>query len=325
MNKLNNLYRQITPETKPVELAERVMAMSEKPAVHKRISFRPAVAVAAAAAAMSALVVTAGAANQWDYSAIFSQIFGEKAVNIEGNIVPEATIIKDEIENFDIELAAVAADKHGIIAIVDVTDKNGNFVTDENGELINIISDLWISMDLIDELGAYSSSTGSNVVWTEGNKARINVHTDVGDADLAGRRIDITARDKGAAEYGWIARCKIESTGEEIVYDKELSLESTDYNGKLCTIDVEEITVSPIALYIEGSGTGDFLGAVHNSESSYAVTENGEEIKFCTMGASARANDYGSLEEIMHFIFEEPVNPKEIVSVVLGDNVIELK
>lgn len=325
MNKLNNLYEQITPKTKPEELAQRVMAMSEKPAVHKRISFRPAAAIAAAVATMSALVITAGAANQWDYSAIFNQIFGEKAVYMEGNIVAEATILKDEIEDFDIELAAVAADKHGIIAIVDVTDKNGNFVTDENGELFSIISDLWISMDLIDEWDAYSSATGSKVVSVEGNKARINIHTDVGDVDLSGRRIDITARDKGAAEYGWIARCKIESTGAEIVYDKPLTLEGNDYNGKLCTIDVDEITVSPIALYIDGSGTGDFFAAAHNSENCYAVTESGEEIYFCDMGASSHADDYVNYQEIMHFVFEEPVNPEEIVSVVLGDNVIELK
>ncbi len=325
MNKLNNLYEQITPKTKPEELAQRVMAMSEKPAVHKRISFRPAAAIAAAVVTMSALVITAGAANQWDYSAIFNQIFGEKSVYMEGNIVAEATILKDEIEDFDIELAAVAADKHGIIAIVDVTDKNGNFVTDENGELFSIISDLWISMDLVDELGAYSSATGSKVVSVEGNKARINVHTDVGDADLAGRRVDIVARDRGAAEYGWIARCKIESTGAEIVYDKPLTLEGNDYNGKLCTIDVDEITVSPIALYIDGSGTGDFFAAAHNSENCYAVTESGEEIYFCDMGASSHADDYVNYQEIMHFVFEEPVNPEEIVSVVLGDDVIELK
>lgn len=325
MNKLNNLYEQITPKTKPEELAQRVMAMSEKPAVHKRISFRPAAAIAAAVATMSALVITAGAANQWDYSAIFNQIFGEKSVYMEGNIVAEATILKDEIEDFDIELAAVAADKHGIIAIVDITGKNGRSLTDENGIPDPFFSDVWFSVDLIDEWDAYGSATGVHVVSEDNKEIRLNIHCDVGDADLSGRRIEIKARDRGAAEYDWIARCKIESTGEEIVYDKALSLEGTDYNGKVCTIDVDEITVSPIALYIDGSGTGDFFGAVHNSEISYAVTESGTEIHFCDMGASSHADDYVNHQEIMHFVFEEPVNPEEIVSVVLGDNVIELK
>ena len=125
MKRLNDLYDQITPETSPEELAQRIIATETKTALKKRPS-KLMTAFLAAAVSVSVLTVSVGAANGWDYAGIFRSIFGEKSENITENIVPEATILNDTIDIMNFELMAVAADKHSVLAVIDIYHNSGN-------------------------------------------------------------------------------------------------------------------------------------------------------------------------------------------------------
>ena len=174
MNRLNNLYDQITPKTTPEELSRKVMDTEIKMTAKKRPS-RAVAAILAAAVGVSALTVTAGAANGWDYAGMFRSLFGEKAENLDKNIVPEATVLQDTIDTMDFELVAAAADKHGVLAVIDIYSENGYKLIekDENGnDIVKPFGDLFISITS-DAPGG--SGVGCDVIEASEEKVRLGV------------------------------------------------------------------------------------------------------------------------------------------------------
>lgn len=334
MKKLNNLYEQITPKTEPEILAQKVIRTAEAKPASKRRAFRPLSAVAAAAAAMSALVITAGAANEWDYGAIFESIFGDKAQNITESTISQARIIRDDIEGLDFEVVAAAADKHSALVILDVFSKDGTDLSEIAEEsLCNYVrNNINFSFD---GPAVASSAMGISTIEESAEKVRLRINMNT-DADISGSDIRIIARRYGSGsgetiftgkEASWIAEFTADYTAEEYSYENTMHLEAESGLGKTTFLDVDSITITPLNVYINGTGTGDYFSAVWNYEENYVVTESGEKVYFTDFGstASAQADEYGGMSESCCFTFETPVNPEEITAIVLNGQTIELK
>ncbi|MBQ8614017.1 MAG: hypothetical protein IJ416_07370 [Ruminiclostridium sp.] len=334
MKKLNDLYEQITPATAPEALAQKVIRTADANPASKRRAFRPLTAVAAAAAAMSALVITAGAANEWDYGAIFESIFGDKSQNITESTISQARIIRDDIEGFDLEVAAAAADKHSALVILDVFPEDGADLSEISGEsLSDFIAD---NINFCYDVPAANSSTmGITILEESAEKVRLRINMN-SDADISGSDIRLIARRYGkdsgetvftGSEKSWIAEFTADYTAEEYSYENAMNLETENGQGTITSLDVDNITITPLNAYINGTGTGDYFGAIWNYDDNYAVTDSGEKVYFTDFGstASAQAGEYGGMSESCCFTFETPVNPEEITAIVLGNQTIELK
>lgn len=337
MNRLNNLYNQITPKTDPEALAARVINGAEKKTTRK-MSFRPLGALAAAAVTASALVVSVGAANDWDYGAFFESIFGDKSQNITESIISPATEICDTMDAFDFEVVAAAADKHSILAIIDVIVKEelpeydwSNGVPEEVAEYV--FGTLTFSIDT-DALKSSSSSTFIDS-QPDSHTIRLRLCAET-DADITGKKVAITAYNHFKAdgteniitgdEECWKAEFIADYTAAEMNFKYSGHLEAIGYDNEVRYIDVTDITITPLTLYIDGTGTGDYFASMWNYEDRYVVTDSGEEIHFSDSSVSAaQTDDYATYTERMSLAFDTPVNPESIEKIVLSGNEILLK
>ncbi len=338
MKKLIDLYESITPKTEPEALAEKIMSMPEEKHSSKRISFRPVTAFAAAAVAMSALVVTAGAANDWDYGAFFESLFGDKSQNITESIISPATEICDTIDAFDFEIVAAAADKHSILAIIDIISYTDFPDADwSNGVPEEVAEYIFDALNFSIDTDAIKSSTSSTFIDSqpEKNKIRIRFHAET-DANIAGKKVTITAYNKfnpdgseiiiTGNENCWKAEFIADHTAAEANYKLNTHLEAVGYDNEVRYLDVTDITITPLTLYIEGTGAGDYFATMWNYEDRYAVTDSGEKIYFSDGStAAAQANDYTCYTEKLALAFETPVDPESIEKIVLSGNEIVLK
>ena len=337
MNRLNNLYEQLTPKTDPEKLAENVIN-SAKNKTAKKLHFKPLGGIAAAAVAASALVLTAGAANDWDYGAFFRSIFGDKSQNITESIISPATEICDTIDEFDFEVVAAAADKHSILAIVDVIVKEelpeydwSDGVPEEVAEYV--FDTLTFSIDT-DAIKSSSSSTFIDS-QPDSHTIRLRLHAET-DADITGKKVEITAYNHFKAdgteniitgdEECWKAEFTADYTAAEVNYEKTAHLEAMGYDNEVRCLDVTDITITPLTLYIEGTGTGDYFATMWNYEDRYVVTDSGEEIHFSDSStAASQTDDYTIYTEKGSLAFDTPVDPASIEKIVLSGNEILLK
>lgn len=338
MKKLIDLYESITPKTEPEALAEKIISMPEEKHSSKRIPFRPVTAFAAAAVAMSALVVTAGAANDWDYGAFFESLFGDKSQNITESIISPATEICDTIDAFDFEIVAAAADKHSILAIIDVISYTDFPDADwSDGVPEEVAEYIFDALNFSIDTDAIKSSTSSTFIDSQpdSNKIRLRICAET-DADITGKKVTITAYNKfnpdgseifiTGNENCWKAEFIADYTAAEVNYNLNTHLETIRYDNEVRYIDVTDITITPLTLYIEGTGTGDYFATMWNYEDRYVVTDSGEKIYFSDAStASASSDDYTYYTEKLALAFETPVNPEDITAIILNGQTIELK
>ena len=332
MKRLNNLYDQITPKTTPEELSRKVMDSEIRMTKKKRPS-KAVAALLAATVGVSALTVTAGAANGWDYAGMFRNLFGDKSENLMENIVPEATVLQDTIDTMNFELVAAAADKHGVLAILDIYPENGYKLIeyDEYGnEIIRPFQDLFISINS-DAMGG--SGVGCDVIEASEEKVRLSVRMNTENM-IKGEKVTVSAwkayRESENTEIqldlrnneAWIAEIEAEYSAEELVYDTETTAVGEDHYGKPVSMTVTQFEVSPISLNIKGEGIGDFLG-VYWSGDSYVINENGEKTEIGQI--SVHSDEEANEKEMVNLGFEEPVSPEEICAVEFDGKVIEIK
>lgn len=334
MKRLNDLYEQITPETSPEELAQKIMNTETKPVLKKRHS-KAMTAILAAAVSVSVLTVSVGAANNWDYAGIFQSIFGEKSENIAENIVPEATISEDTIDTMNFELMAAAADKHSVLAIIDIYPENGYKLLEEVDGLTYIKPLYELYYDINSESIA-GSGTGVSVLETSEEKVRLSIRMTT-NAVIKNEKITVGVIQKNSengeyvfdrnGDYGWSAEFTANYSGEEIHYPKTAELVGTDPEGNTVYSTLKSVEVTPISAYLEIDGFDTFWGR----EEPYAVLENGEKV---------RITDTTSITDMESFTYEpdskpgstffalgfaEPVKPDEVCALVVGGQTVEIQ
>ncbi len=354
MSIYKDFFDNITPKTTNKQFSESIIS-AENP--KHRLNLKRCTAAGIAAATATAITVT-GYANDWDYGAVFGQIFGEKAVNIESHLVSEATEICDDIDHLDFEIVAAAADRQGVLVIVDVTPQD---VLPEE-----------LPSDIFDDLhfGIYyenshrGSLSGHVVEYTE-EKIRVSLRAQPRE-NITGDKVTVYAHGSvlhnmitekednkyvtGREEY-WRAEFNADYEGNELEYPADLTY-TGNYGG---TFHIDKIVVTPISIYAIGkkSNNKDLLsveeeynyyikgdntfavtsgsGIVHNS---YAVVNNDKNtdkdefdedniINFRGIYTDFLGENNG--EDLISMSFEEPINPEAITAVVISGTLIELK
>ncbi len=327
MNRLNDLYDQITPRTSAEELSQKVMNTEIKMTAKKRPS-KAVAAILAAAVSVSALTVTAGAANGWDYAGIFNSIFGTKSENIMDNIVPEATVLQDTIDTMDFELVAAAADKHGVLAILDIYPENGYKLIekDEYGnDIIRPFGDLFIH---IDSESIFGQGVGVTPIETSEEKVRLSVRMNTEDK-IKDKKCTLIARRQNKknengeyefdinADYSWRAEFVADYSAEEIRYEKDMEL----FDGAKLT----GVEVSSISACLEGERLDNYFAHYWNADDAYAVLESGEMVRITGVISSGYTEGDEAGSTVLMLSWEEPVNPEEVCSIYLNGETIEIK
>lgn len=297
MKELERYYENITPKCTAEELTERVISKVEKP--KKRISSR-FIGIAVAAAAVMTLGVTA-AASGMGYLDIFSNLFGEKAENLTHNIPEEAEIIRNDTEKMDFELVAAAADKHRVLAVVDVTAKNG-FKLGEN-HIGDARADFWYSFDT-------QSGGGGGISLVEGDE-------------------------KNARVMLW-SNCEEEITGREVIFslgeyqvpqmknretDKQWQVKFTAYGESIeYEIDDVKISLSPISVWFgsENEAVGsDWLPIT-------LITEDGD-IRLPNGGSGRLTHSDGTYEQYLMYSINDPIEPESVIAIDVQGTRYDLK
>ncbi len=336
MKRLNDLYEQITPEISPEELAQKIISTETKPVLKKRHS-KAMTAILAAAVSVSVLTLSVGAANNWDYAGIFQSIFGEKSENITENIVPEATISEDTIDTMNFELMAAAADKHSVLAIIDIYPENGYKLLEE----VNGFNEIKPFQELYFDINAESiSGSGVGITPLEMSEEklrlgiRMTTNAVITDEKITVGVIQMDKDEKSGRylldmrkEHGWSAEFTANYSGEEIHYPKTAELVGIDPEGNTVCSTLKSVEVTPISAYLEIDGFDTFWGR----EESYAVLENGEKVRITSttsitdMESFTYEPDSKPGSTFFALGFAEPVNPDEVCTLVIGGQTVEIK
>ena len=297
MNKFNDYYEKITPALTAEELTERVTAKADKP--KKRISAR-FIGIAAAAAAVLTLGVTA-TASELGYFDIFSNLFGEKAENLTHNIVEEAEVIRNDTEKMDFELVAAAADKHRVIAVVDVTAKNG-FKLGEN-HIGDARADFWKDFETQSGGGG-----GMSLIAGDESRARVIVWTTASE-DITGREVILTL-----GEFQLPEMIDRET-------DKQWQVKFTAYGESLeYEIDDVKISVSPISVCF--SSENKIVGNEWNPIT--IITEDGSFV-ISSGGKSRQKHADGTYEEQLIYLINEPIDHETVIAIEVQGTRYDLK
>lgn len=287
MKELERYYENINPEFTAEELTKRVISKAEMP--KKRFSSK-FIGIAAAAAAVMTLGITA-AASGLGYFDVFSNLFGEKAENLTHNILEEAEVIRNDTEKMDFELVAAAADKHRVLAIVDVTAKNG-FKLGEN-HIGDARADFWRNFDI-----NISGGGGMSLVEGDENSARVMIWRTASE-DITGREIVLTLGEYQVPEM------------PDYETDKQWQVRFTAYGESIeYEIDDVKISVSPISIWF-----GSENKIVGNSWNPITIITENDTVTIGSGGKSRQTHADGSYEEQLIYRINEPIDPESVIAI----------
>ena len=322
-------FSSLAPITSNDEICSNVMERARKMSEKKRITVKKPFAIAAAAIlTAAAATISVGAATGWDYFGVFGQIFGTKSENIKDNVLPEANVICDNIDDMNFEIVAAAADKHSVLTILDVYSENGFKLIEEteHGTIVHPVHDLHVYYDFE---SMESSGVGIHIIEQSEEKVRLGVIMTTESTIIKDEKLSIYAvRENKKDEtpehpegwYAWSAEFIASFTGEEIRYEKELTL-PCDYGSAKIT-DVE---MSSISACVEGENLDRLFEEYHDYDDNYLVLDSGEKVMFPSCSSSSYISTDPKGSTFLILCFAEPVNPEEVISITIGDNTINLK
>lgn len=299
---------------------------------------KPLIAVCAAVIAMTAATITVGAANGWDYPAVFERVFGEKVKNLENNIVSEGECIENGIDNLDIKLLAVAADDRGAIAIIDVSSETEQLAINVQNDIyeLNYIYKYSLDFDFAG-IGA-GCHWGSNAKAVDENHiiitARMGANTDITD-----KTIEVSFYEDENPDKKWSAEFKADIENKVFTYDTEAHFKmevmdrndleeftkkqtTGDYERKYMDAFITEIRVTPITLHLKGKFPVNYFC---DDNQSYAVTDKGERITFHGTGSESGVPEGAEYYNDMYIELSEPINPEELKSIVFSGIEVPVK
>lgn len=321
-------FSDLAPITSNDEICSNVMERARKMENKKRIKVRKPFAVAVAVIlTAAAATISVGAATDWDYFGVFGQIFGTKGENIKDNVLPEANVICDNIDDMNFEIVAAAADKHSVLTILDVYSENGFKLIEEteHGTIVHPVHDLHVYYDFE---SMESSGVGIHIIEQSEEKVRLGVtmitESTIKDEKLTMYAVRENKKDETSEHpegwYVWSAEFAVSYTGEETRYEKEMTLPCDDGSAKITGIEI-----SSISACIEGENLERLFEFYHYYEDNYLVLNNGEKVMFPNCSSSSYISDDPRGSTLLNLGFAEPVKPDEIVSITIGDNTIKLK
>ncbi len=312
MNEFNRYFEKINPKATPEELTESVISSTENAKTRRKpIKF---IGIIAAAAAVMTLGVTS-AASGVNYLDIFSNLFGEKAENLTHNVVEEAVVIRNETEKMDFKLVAAAADKHSVLAIVEVTAKDG-FKLGEN-HIGDARADFWFDINPVPDSGG-----GATIHLIEGNEktARVSILRTCSE-DITGREVLLTIGEPAVATED-IWQC----VGTE--EDKKWQIKFTAQGECLeYEADGMKISVSPISVCFD-SNEPRFTAYASNLNiitEGETITSEGTTVTVKNPGVSIEQSADGTYSEQAIFTISEPIDPESVIALEVNGQRYDLK
>lgn len=291
-------FEKINPSETAEELTANVILKAEKQ--KKRVTPK-FIGFAAAAAAVMTFGVTA-AATGFDCFAVFRDIFGEKAENLTENTIETAEVTINNTEKMDFELVAVASDKQSVLAIIDVTAKNG-FKMGQNNITGDVNADISWSTDVNP---GFSGGMGGHIKVIEAgeDKSRISIRMSATE-EIEGQEIIISIYEEPAPadpdeEPHWQVKFIAEGS----------SLEYTIGNGN-------KVRVSPISISISGTNIKENWNSGH-----LTVTMKNGEKKMLSHPSGGGVT--GGNKSVI-FRFSEPINPEDVTEISIDGETYKLK
>lgn len=304
-SKINRIYDKITPPLSSEDVTARVLERAGM--AERKRTLRPVIAAAAAAVTVCAATVAAGAANDWDYFAVFSGIFGDSADNISENIISKAEVLENTFVDVNFEVAAAAADPTTFMIVVDsygASDER-EFIYDLKCE--NPDSD-YEGFEYRKDCERVSDDCVRTTLYMTGDF----------DEETYKLFISDIKDDSGNC----IIRLKADYSAQTVSHrvNEYVSLNQ----GASWWIEKAEIS----ALSAHFSGVGGYYSTVVieiDLDKTFAVTSDGEKHALKIYSSRGLIDDDVRVDNDIYLGFEEPLAPEDVIAIDFGTDVLELK
>lgn len=335
----HNSFSDLSPVKSNNELFKSVLERTENMEKKKKISLKkPIIAVLAVVVTVTAATITVGAANGWNYASVFGQFFGEKVKNLESNIVSEGECVENSIDNLDIKLLAAAADDKGAIVIIDVSSETEQLAINIQDDIYECILNYKYNLRFdFDGLGAgchwgYNSKAvdENHIIIT----ARMGANTDITD-----KTITVSFYEDENPDRKWSSEFKADIENKTVTYYTEVHFKmevmdrndleefikkqtTGDYERKYMDAVVTELRVTPITLHLKGKFPVNYFC---DNNQSCVITDKGERIFFHGTGNENGVPEGSEYYNDMYIELSEPINPKELKSIMFSGIEISVK
>ncbi|MBQ8842296.1 MAG: hypothetical protein IJZ65_06670, partial [Ruminiclostridium sp.] len=207
----NNIFHKAFENVSPItddEIYRNVIERTENMENKKKTSVKKPLVIGIVSATVLAFGIT-GYASGWNYREVFDRVFGEKAENIEENILEEGTVIENKIEEFDIRLSGAASDKYSSVIILDIASRDGTRLYDPilGKDIFNEKYNIFLSTYSPD-FNYCGLSWSQDYIEYDENSIRISLTTGT-NYDMTGEKIYIKITERKNPEKKWVTSVDI--------------------------------------------------------------------------------------------------------------------
>lgn len=325
MKNLENMYAQMNSAISAGELAERITEGAAGSTAPKKRSYRRLGGLAAGLAAVCALAVGVGAANNWNYAEAFARIFGEKAENLQEYVPENERVIENTFTYADFSVEAAAVSNSGMYLMLRADAKNGAVFEGSSDYHINVNS----------ENGNFDGYC-MNIYVLEESPERIRLRCDLlGEVNGGDVTVSVTNPD---AEPGavWEAEFTAKTAAEELIKEikgeigfpmEVIGSDKRLVQGDDLVINAEKIMVSAINARIDGTYSQHNMAAVQYKERVWAEMKNGERVSLQNVATRGEMiilnNGEEAVDGRIYMTFVEPIDINELAAFVFDDERIE--
>jgi len=171
MSNYIEMFDGIKPGKSNEALADAVVSRVQ---IRQRVKFRNTLVAVVIAVSLMGVTITAGAVNDWDYTAIARFFFGEDDIVVEGaHDVINYNIVENTIEGVNFEIAGLYADDLSILLAIEVTADEPIFGDDlsivlwpgSGKTLFNHTLDKWVRCDWQQSSNSYTSEYTRTIIY----------------------------------------------------------------------------------------------------------------------------------------------------------------
>ena len=171
MSNYIEMFDGIKPGKSNEALADAVVSRVQ---IRQRVKFRNTLVAVVIAVSLMGVTITAGAVNDWDYTAIARFFFGEDDIVVEGaHDVINYNIVENTIEGVNFEIAGLYADDLSILLAIEVTADEPIFGDDlsivlwpgSGKTLFNHTLDKWVRCDWQQSSSSFTSEYTRTIIY----------------------------------------------------------------------------------------------------------------------------------------------------------------
>lgn len=336
---MNKIFEDMKTQAIPDESAVNALmeSLPEKP---RKRGIRFSHVAIAAAAALSLLTITAGAASDWTFSFLgdFSSAFGEKTE--EYNIVESASY-SNSASDMTFELVGVSADVNIFRVMLDIFPPEGTEFTEENKPIMN--DNITFDFYLLNAHKGYGAGGRFDVLSDTPQKMRV-MWTYSCSAGIEDREIEFVAKkmtrtkDENAVDTDrnciitdnegsviktediWYTRIKTGSAPQEMKYElggQAIDLDRLPDSDERCRMFVTSAEVGSMSVKLNGLIRGDLRW---RDSTFTAVKTDGTPVGLIFSGGSTIGGEpsSGLKDGDIILLFDDIVNPADIASVTIN-------